>query len=784
MRQIGWLVAVLAAALSPLVAQTEPPTDAPIRAADQPLGPAQPPQPPAPNPSAAAQTTPLGSGQLSVAAKRVGYDQRRGLLTAKGGVRADYQDMHIRSGELRADLRGKTVELPGDSQLSTDDGVTLDATGVNGQFEERRYHTGRFQMTIPPKVAGYGLQEPITINGTGSDVHLSTYFGGQGIIATSCPPNDRKYYLKAHSIELRPNRSLTLRRAKIFLFGVPIFAVGKLVIPLKPYRRPDHLPEFGRDSVYGWYAKYRYAYDLAERQDGDVMGMVTEKRGLLFGVTHNFGYGSGTWLGSGRAEVLYGTGQGEFTFRGNINQRFGQQLALVANYNLSRNSGYSTASTQSNLTGTLTHQTDVTTTTMSYNQSGTRSGTLSSSYGRISLNQTVRLDQLFNAELLADYNRRTYTGQATDEQLDTRMRFSGQWRLFDWELLDQRRFDLSGQQGTASGQTTEIVPQVTLNTDSRRLRPLGWWGLPDLLDMRFTTTVGEYREPVTGSTSTTKTPQVLRVNFDLNGQLSAWQLGSRAMFTADARYSQSFFDQPNPAAKYIIAFNPAFSYKPLPNQRVDIRYRFQEVAGYSPLLRYDFAQKINDIDLTWNWFVADPVRPRLGKMALTLNGGYDVQTGLYRDLRLGIRANPVDELMIDLNTSYSLEGRGYGDAGLRTVRGQLIWDGGRRWRQELGFTYDPRNGLFGPINSLLRIEPLPRVTLQNALTWDGYTKRVTYNDILVNYDMGCVGLTGSYRQQSSEFRLDLNIAAFRALGSLFGTGRYGQTFSTSPGLQY
>ena len=314
MRQIGWLLAVLTAVLSPAWSQTEPPppaADPPIRATDRPLGPTPPPpdgsQPATDRPDAAQ----LGSGKLSVThARRVTYDQRRGLMSASGSVQARYQDMTMATGELTADLRGKTVTFPGDTHLSTDDGVELDATGINGQFEARRYHTGRFQMTIPPKVAGYGLQEPINISGDSAEMRLSTYFEGNGIIATSCPPNDRKYYLKAHSIEVRPNRSLTLRRAKVYLFGVPVFAVGKLVIPLKPYRRPDHLPEFGRDSIYGMWVKYRYAYDLAEQQDGDLMVMATEKRGFLFGVTHNFGYGTGTWVGSGRAEVQYGTGQG------------------------------------------------------------------------------------------------------------------------------------------------------------------------------------------------------------------------------------------------------------------------------------------------------------------------------------------------------------------------------------------------------------------------------------------------------------------------------------------
>ncbi len=731
----------------------------------------------------------LSAGQLRLRAQQLDADHATGEVEARGNVELTYNELTLNADRLRANLKDRTVSLDGLADLGSTTGVTMNAEGLSGTLGDRQFKTGRFSMIVPAAVAGYGIAEPIRIDGASAEAHPDVWYLGREIIASGCPPNDRKYYLRAREIELYPNRSLTLRGARAVLFGVPIFGIGKLTIPLRPYRRMEHLPDFGRDDIYGFWGRYRYAYDLAESQDGDLMAMLTEKRGMIFGLTHNYGFGSNNWKGGGRVEANYGTKAGELTLRGDLNQGLGQQLRLIANVNHSRHSGFSTASEQSNLTAALNHTTPHTTTGLNYSHTDGWSGDYHSWYQRASLQQTARVGSLFSADLSTDYNRRGYTGQQLGEEIDTRFRLGGQWRLFDWELLDQRHFDLV-EPDSGYTRNSEIVPQLTLTTDSRRLRPIGWWPAPEAFDVRFVTSVGQYREaPLATYGSPTPDTQpdpvtTLRVNFDLNGQLSPIKLGSRARFSADARYSQSFFDHPNPSAKYIMGFSPSFFFQPLPHTRLDLRYRWQEVAGYSPLPRFDFAQEINDVDVSFSWFLPDAVRPRTGRLALRLDGGYDLLYGRWRDISLGLRAAPFDELFIDLSSSYILDAGGWGKTGLRGVRAQLTYDGGRRYRHELGFNWDAQSGLIGPINSLLRLELLPRVSLQNALTYDGYQKKISYNDTMLVYDMGCVSLSGSYRQQTNEWRLDLNLAAFQGLGNLFGTGRYGQTFSTSMGVMY
>jgi hypothetical protein len=114
----------------------------------------------------------------------------------------------------------------------------------------------------------------------------------------------------------------------------------------------------------------------------------------------------------------------------------------------------------------------------------------------------------------------------------------------------------------------------------------------------------------------------------------------------------------------------------------------------------------------------------------------------------------------------------------------MTYDGGRWYHHEIGLTYDSRNHKLGDLDSLIRLMPTRRITLQNAMTYDGYTHHVSYNDMLANYDMGCLALTGSYRQQTHEYLLELTITAFGGQGGMFGSGRFGQQFSTAQGLTF
>lgn len=724
---------------------------------------------------------PLGENQARLQADYVRQNDRDRTITATGDVYAQWRDLRVNGETARLDRRADQLTVGGPVIVNRDDGTVFETDAFTLDTAKSWYTTGKFSAVFPPETVGYGVVEPVNVYGDDSFVIRDTYFAAHRVVFTSCPPNDQKYKITAKTIAVVPHKKITFRSAKAFLFDIPVFAWGKLVIPLRRFRRTEWLPEFGRSDVFGFYGRMRYFYDLAEFQYGNLSAMMTEKRGTFLGVEHDFGWGRENRAGTGRIDLEYGTRRSELSFRGNLDQGFGAATQLRVNGSYSQNSGFSTTSSQSNVTANLTHRTETGTTTLGYSRSGTNSGNSSSAFSRHTFNQRIDLGPIFAADLSADWSRRESSASETDDELTTRMRFDGRWTLFDWQVLDERRFDLEGSKFAADDNraVTEIVPQLSLTTDSRRLNlPVG-----DLLELRLDTNVGQFREFVLNPFSnTTARSTVLRLNFDLNGSTQRVALGEKLRFLSDFRYSQSFFDHPDPAAKYILALGPTMEWQPWSNTRFDLRYRWQEVAGYSPLSRFDFAQTLNDFDYTANFFVPDPVRPREGKLSLTINGGYDMLRGQHRDLRFALQARPSDPFELSLNTTYSLGG--FGGAGFRSLLGQLYYDGGDRYRHEVGFNYDFRNGRLANVDSLLTIVPLPRISVQNALTWDGFQKKVTFNDLLVTYDLGCVDLIGTYRQQAGEFRLDINLKAFPGLASLFGTGRFGQQFSTSQGLQF
>lgn len=768
--------AALLLAMSPVLGQAEGPL--------VPLGPADGrprPEPPkeADQPEA---TSTLGEDQLELSAEYVRRDEREKTIFAEGGLNLRWRDLTITGQRAMIDWGADKAHVEGPIRATKTDGTVFETDVFDLDLAKYWYTTGAFTAVLPPSVVGRGAQEPLYLRGADTFSMRQSYFSGHKVIFSTCLPGDEKYKITARTIAVVPRRKIILRSAKVYLFGVPIFAFGKMVIPLRRYRRTEWLPEFGRNDVYGFYSRMRYFYDFADSQYGDVSGMITEKRGTFLGFEHDYGYGRGDFRGQGRLDVQYGSRNSELTVRGDLSQGLGEATNFRLNGSFSRNSGFSSTTSQSNVTGNLTHRFSVGDTSLGYSRSDTVSGAFSSSFTRLNLAQRFNLGPIFGAELNADLSGRSSSSQESDYELETRFKFNGQWTLFDWELQDQRRFDLEGSRFAADDNrsVTEIVPQLTLRTDTRRL------GMPgnDLFNLRLDTSVGQFREFVLNPDNTQSRSTVLRVNFDAGGDLARVALGPKLRFYSSTRYSQSFFDHPNPAAKYIVAVGPTLEWTPFQNVRLDGRYRWQEVAGFSPLQRFDFAQTLNDFDYTANFFLPDRIRPRTGRLALTLNGGYDLLRGEHRDLRIGLQAQPVDPLMINLNTSYALSGLGFQGAGLRSIRGEVIYDGGRRWKQEVGFTYDPRNGRLQNLDSLLTIEPINRLTIQNALTYDGFRKKISFNDILVNYDLGCVALVGTYRQEVHEFTLDLHITAFPGLTSLFGTGKFGQQFSTSQGFQF
>ncbi len=730
----------------------------------------------------AKQAATLRQNQVELGARTVQQDDQRRTVRATGDLRFRWRDLKVSGDEALVNYRLNTARIIGPVSALRDDGTTFETDQLDIDLRKYWYTTGPFRAKIMPAAIGPDVVEPIYLSGGDTFSVRDTYFSAHRSILSSCPPNDLKYHIQARTIAVIPDRKIIFRSAKVYVFGVPIFAVGKLVLPLRRYRRAEWLPEFGRNDVYGFFTRMRYFYDLADSQFGNVSGMMTEKRGFFTGLEHDYGWARAEWRGQGRISAEFGSKQNDTTLRGDLSQRMGRQTDLKGNFSYSRNTGFSTSTSQSNLTGTLTHQFGLGTTTIGLSRSDTTSAGTSSNYTRLTFGQRLAVGDVFNADLGADYARRASTGSTSDAQLQTHAKLSGRWTLFDWEVLDQRQFDLNGdRQSTFLQTTTEIVPQLSLRTDSRRLR----MPLPDVFNLRFDTNLGQYRETVTNPyTQQSGLSTVLRANFDLNGDVGRLSLGRRVRFLTNFRYSQSFFDHPDPAAKYIVAIGPTMEWAPIRHLRFDMRYRWQEVAGYSPLSRFDFAQSINDLDFTMSWFVPHPARPDDGLMALTLNGGYDMLTGYNRDLRIGAQIKPFRSLFLDLSTSYSLEGRGYSDAGFRALRGEVRMVPGRWWSHNVGFNYDIRNARLQNVDSLATLRPIRRLTIQNALTWDGYSKRVTFNDLLVDFNMGCVSLVGSYRQQSKEFRVDLNIAAFPGLATLFGTGKFGQQFSTSQGLQF
>ncbi len=130
---------------------------------------------------------------------------------------------------------------------------------------------------------------------------LSSY---ENISFTTCPPGNSDFFLSAERLDIdRNNATATFSSAKLRFFGVPVFYLPKLSIPLDNQRQSGFLlPAVGYRSRTGVDIATPYYFNLAPNYDATLTPRYMSKRGVAIG--GEFRYLTGPHKGEFRAEVL------------------------------------------------------------------------------------------------------------------------------------------------------------------------------------------------------------------------------------------------------------------------------------------------------------------------------------------------------------------------------------------------------------------------------------------------------------------------------------------------
>jgi hypothetical protein len=243
-----------------------------------------------------------------------GPTQPKAAITEFGGLKIgadqsiDATDVHFtyRGAKLTADRASGRMDaevvLSGHARLHSHE---FDAEADSIHTNPR---TGAFRLVnargvVDPSVLKGRVTDPLYF--TGGDVlgqKLGYLDGSQATTTTCIEPHRHHYEIKANEAELYPHEKIILHRASFYLFGVKVLTIPYLVIPIdQQVKRPrtNYLPEFGQNSIEGYYARFPYEFPEKNFAATYLRLDITQNKG--------FGYRVEQQYLAGKQQHLYNT---------------------------------------------------------------------------------------------------------------------------------------------------------------------------------------------------------------------------------------------------------------------------------------------------------------------------------------------------------------------------------------------------------------------------------------------------------------------------------------------
>ncbi len=162
--------------------------------------------------------------------------------------------------------------------------ATYDTSAGKGLFEAVEFHL--------PRHGGRGEADSLARTGEFTS-------SLDGVLYTTCPPEDEDWWLKASSMDLdREDGMGVARNVRLGFMGVPFFYMPWMSFPIDERRKTGFLfPEFGDSGRNGAWLRLPYYLNLAPNMDATLTPYYMAERGTAL---------------EGEFRYLFGWGEGEF----------------------------------------------------------------------------------------------------------------------------------------------------------------------------------------------------------------------------------------------------------------------------------------------------------------------------------------------------------------------------------------------------------------------------------------------------------------------------------------
>ena len=211
-------------------------------------------------------TSPCSRGDQFLGADKLTFDSETERYVAEGSIR--YQDS--RHAPDRRTRRGQ----PGHGRARDQD--------LSYQLVSRR---------------GNGGADSITMSGTQGSLHGSTY--------STCPPEDRRWELRAKRIDIDTEEGMGVARNAVLRVGkVPVLYVPWLMFPIDERRRTGLLfPSASNSDRNGFEFKQPIYLNLAPNYDATVTPRIMTERGAMLGSEFRYLHRTGAGSVSGALDA-------------------------------------------------------------------------------------------------------------------------------------------------------------------------------------------------------------------------------------------------------------------------------------------------------------------------------------------------------------------------------------------------------------------------------------------------------------------------------------------------
>ncbi len=481
-----------------------------------------------------------------------------GSFYATGNVRVRFGNTTITSERVDGTL-SREIVFSGNAKIDSQGAISY-ADAIHVFPESRSFRLINPRGVLLPEFLRERITEPLYVSGGDAAGTTSGYFFAEQFIATTCREHFHHYEFRIGEAELFPHEKLVLHKVAVYFFGAKIITLPYLVIPLNlnpRVKRPrtDYLPEFGQNSIEGYYARLPYSFPEGSVAATYLRLDITQKKGegyrfeqeYLAGkqtsafntsyaggqgggftgsttgtIATAYGYGStgrlpnfGTGLGPQNGGLL--TLQGYFAegFNRDFNASYRHQQGIGSNNRiafsteLQRNSSY-IGSNQSNRTSRFNfNHSDPThgvTTDLTLGYNSTSSAFSGSQFSSSQL--TGGYHQSFDfASAGSNRNSLTYSfdlSRTTSDsdnagsvlanrsaRLDSQFQYQHSSRDYTLSLQANKTTPIGVQTDNSIFGTLERLPELLLSTDTYNFKG----GLLHQLPLRLDFGIGRYSEP-------------------------------------------------------------------------------------------------------------------------------------------------------------------------------------------------------------------------------------------------------------------------------------------------